>query len=96
MLNLVTGWETSPDELKLTAKRIVTAKKLLNIRLGWTKAEDTLPKRFLSEGLPAGMSPGAMLPRERLEAMIQAYYHERGWNSEGVPTEETMEELGLR
>lgn len=95
MLNLVTGWDATPEELQLTAKRIVTAKKQLNIRWGWTMAEDTLPKRFLSEGLPAGLSPGAVLPRERLDAMIQAYYHERGWNAEGVPTEETIRQLGL-
>jgi aldehyde:ferredoxin oxidoreductase len=95
MLNLVTGWDTTPEELKKTAKRIVTAKKLLNMRWGWTRAEDTLPKRFLSEGLPAGMSPGAALPRERLDAMIAAYYAERGWDAEGRPTPETIRELGL-
>ncbi len=96
MLNLVTGWDTTPEELKHTARRIVTAKKLLNIRWGWTKAEDTLPKRFLTEGLPAGMSPGAVLPRARLEAMIQEYYRERGWNTDGIPTAETIRELGLQ
>lgn len=96
MLNLVTGWDTTAEGLRTTAKRIVTMKKLINIRWGWTKAEDTLPKRFLSEGLPAGMSPGAALPRERLEGMIQAYYKERGWDADGVPTMETLKDLGIK
>jgi aldehyde:ferredoxin oxidoreductase len=95
MLNLVTGWQTTPEQLQQTAKRIVTMKKLINIRWGWTKAEDTLPSRFLSEDLPAGLSPGATLPRERLETMIQAYYKERGWDGEGVPTTETIRSLDL-
>jgi aldehyde:ferredoxin oxidoreductase len=84
LLRLVTGWDVTTDELRATAKRIVTAKKRFNEREGWTPAEDTLPERFLSEGLPAGTAPGATLPRERLRAMIAAYYKERGWNEDGT------------
>ena len=89
LLSLVTGWDVTAEELHATARRIVTAKKLYNQREGWTPAEDTLPKRFLSEGLPAGANGSAMLPRERLEAMIQAYYRGRGWDEGGrVPREQ--------
>src|SRR5438105_12857617 len=54
LLAPVTGWDVTADELRTVARRIVTAKKLFNVREGWTPAEDTLPKRFLSEGLAAG------------------------------------------
>jgi aldehyde:ferredoxin oxidoreductase len=84
LLNRVTGWDTTVDELRQTAQRIVTAKKLFNVREGWTAAEDTLPARFLSEGLPDGAAPGATLPRERLQAMVRAYYRARGWSDEGA------------
>src|SRR3954468_5569419 len=70
MLRLVTGWDVTADELHDTARRIVAAKKLFNQREGWTPAEDTLPKRILSEGLPAGLGPGACLPAERLREMV--------------------------
>src|SRR5438874_11612695 len=63
----VTGWDVSADELRTTAQRIVAAKKLYNIREGWAAGEDTLPKRFLSQGLPDGA--GALLPKERLLEM---------------------------
>src|SRR5437879_11627413 len=53
LLRRVTGWDVTADELRTAAKRIVTAKKLFNQREGWTAAEDTLPRRFLSEGLQA-------------------------------------------
>src|SRR5207244_3617703 len=62
LLARVTGWDVTADELRTAARRIVTAKKLYNIREGWTPAEDTLPRRFLSEGLPAGAAASAVLP----------------------------------
>jgi aldehyde:ferredoxin oxidoreductase len=83
------------DELRQTARRIVTAKKLYNVREGWTPAEDTLPRRFLSEGLPDGASPGAALPRERLEAMVRAYYAGRGWTEDGCVPSTQVVQLGL-
>ncbi|MBI1913380.1 MAG: aldehyde ferredoxin oxidoreductase family protein [Planctomycetes bacterium] len=92
LLRSVTGWELTADELRTAARRIITAKKLYNIREGWTAAEDTLPKRFLSEGLPAAGGATAMLPRERLQAMIAAYYEARGWARDGrVPAEQVGE-----
>src|SRR5205085_11769425 len=49
LLNLVTGWDVDADELERTAQRIVLAKRMFNLREGWTRAEDWLPDRFLSE-----------------------------------------------
>src|SRR5437588_8373310 len=63
LLQRVTGWEVSAAELRATARRIVTLKKLYNLREGWTPAEDTLPERFLAEGLPSGAAREARLPR---------------------------------
>jgi aldehyde:ferredoxin oxidoreductase len=95
LLRHVTGWDVTADELRQTARRIVTAKKLFNQREGWTAAEDTLPKRFLSEGLPSGVTAGATLPRERLETMVRAYYAARGWDDAGRVPESVVAELRL-
>jgi aldehyde:ferredoxin oxidoreductase len=94
LLAQVTGWDLTADELRATARRIVTAKKLYNLREGWTAAEDTLPKRFLSEGLPAAGAE-AVLPRERLQEMIQAYYAARGWKEDGTVPHGLHDALGL-
>src|SRR5262249_51185831 len=89
LLARVTGWEVTADELRTVAQRIITAKKLYNLREGWTADEDTLPERFLSQASPRGASAGAVLPRERLQEMIQAYYAARGWDRTGrVPSEQ--------
>ena len=95
LLSLVTGWDLSGAELRSTARRIVTAKKLFNVREGWTTAEDTLPRRFLAENLPSGASAGAVLPPERLREMIEAYYEARGWGSDGGVPPAQVHELDL-
>jgi aldehyde:ferredoxin oxidoreductase len=95
LLSRVTGWDVTAAELCTAARRIVTAKKLYNLREGWTPAEDTLPRRFLSEGLPDGASAGALLPRQRLQEMIQAYYAARGWDCEGRVPREVLKSLQL-
>lgn len=95
MLRLVTGWDVTVEELQRTAERIVTARKYYNILQGWTPAEDTLPKRFLSEALPDGASRGAALSTERLQQQIVLYNRARGWSDEGWIPEEQLRSLGL-
>jgi aldehyde:ferredoxin oxidoreductase len=95
LLASITGWNVSAEELRQTARRIVTTKKLFNMREGWTAVEDTLPRRFLTEGLPSGVAAGATLPRERLDEMIQAYYRGRGWTSAGAVPDSIVRELSL-
>jgi aldehyde:ferredoxin oxidoreductase len=95
LLRRVTGWDVTGDEMRQTARRIVTLKKLFNIREGWTAAEDTLPKRMLSEGLPPAAGPEASLPAERLREMVAAYYRERGWDDRGHVPDCQIDDLGL-
>jgi aldehyde:ferredoxin oxidoreductase len=87
MLSAVTGWDMDPDELARVGERVVTIKKLFNVREGWTRAEDTLPDRFLEEPLEGGPVTAA-LSRPALDRMIASYYRARGWDERGlVPTE---------
>jgi aldehyde:ferredoxin oxidoreductase len=81
MLRLVTGWDATADELRATARRIVDAKKLFNIRAGWTPAEDTLPERFFTQ--PLADDATASLDRGQFRAAIAAYNTARGWTPEG-------------
>ncbi|HLW68192.1 MAG TPA: aldehyde ferredoxin oxidoreductase C-terminal domain-containing protein, partial [Gemmataceae bacterium] len=95
LLRHVTGWDVTAEELHRTARRIVSAKKLYNVREGWTRAEDTLPARFLSEELSVNGDSAAILPRARLDAMIEAYYEARGWTQSGGVPAALARELGL-
>ncbi|MCH7988382.1 MAG: aldehyde ferredoxin oxidoreductase family protein [Planctomycetes bacterium] len=95
MLHLVTGWETTSEELRNTAQRIVTAKKWYNIQQGWTPCEDTLPSRFLSEPLTDGANAEATLTKDTLQSLIETYNLSRGWSSDGWVNEQQIAELGL-
>jgi len=95
MLQLVTGATVSVSELKATARRIVTIRKLFNIRQGWQPEEDTLPERFFSEPLPAGLDSHAVLNKEQLDRLIQAYNLARGWSAEGWVSSDLQTELEL-
>jgi aldehyde:ferredoxin oxidoreductase len=77
MLRSVTGWDVTADELRETARRIVSAKRQFNLLAGWTQAEDTLPERFLNTPLPN--DPAASLSRERLDDLVTEYHRQRGW-----------------
>jgi aldehyde:ferredoxin oxidoreductase len=81
MLSAVTGWDVSAEELREIGRGIVDARKRVNIREGWTRAEDTLPPRLLVEA-PDERQPN-VLPRARLDAMIADYYRLRHWDDMG-------------
>ena len=93
MLRLTAGWDVDREELSMTARRIVTAKKLFNMRAGWTAAEDTLPERFFQSPLPEDAQ--ARLSREGLQAAIAAYYETRGWSDQGLPESDLLRRLEL-
>jgi aldehyde:ferredoxin oxidoreductase len=78
LLASVTGWDMDADELHDIARGIVAAKHAFNRREGWTRAEDTLPERLLDVPLTLPSGREAALSRERLEAMVDAYYRTRG------------------
>jgi aldehyde:ferredoxin oxidoreductase len=43
LLRAVTGWDVDAQELRVTARRIVLAKRAFNAREGWTRSDDGLP-----------------------------------------------------
>jgi aldehyde:ferredoxin oxidoreductase len=95
LLSAVSGWDVDAEELEQTAKRITLAKRAFNAREGWTRADDGLPERFLSEPLEVASGRAASLTPERLDAMIQGYYAARGLDAAGMPRDEQLADLRL-
>lgn len=95
LLRAVTGWDLTADELRQAARRIVITRKWFNEREGWTPAEDTLPRRFLSEPLRQGASAGATLSPARLAEMIEAYNLHRGFTPDGHVPEGLRRTFGI-
>jgi len=80
------------NALLKTGERIWTIEKLFNLREGKSRADDTLPKRLLDNALQHGLSKGYKI---EFEPLLNEYYKIRGWNEEGVPGLEKLNELGL-
>ncbi|MCK5560227.1 MAG: aldehyde ferredoxin oxidoreductase family protein [Thermoplasmata archaeon] len=95
LLEVVTGFKFTEDELMTIGERLTNLKRLFNLREGITRKDDKLPKRILSEPIPEGVSKGHYIKPEEAEMMIGDYYRVRGWDEEGVPTEAKLEELGI-
>src|SRR6266566_1227702 len=95
LLSAVTGWEVSGGELRETARRIIMAKRVYNIREGWRPEDDWLPDRLLNEPLTLPSGRVATLTADRLRAMIGSYYKMRGLDPEGRPYPATVDDLGL-
>ena len=91
----LTGWSTSPEDLRLAGERINNLKKLFNIREGWTPEDDTLPPRVFQEALETGVVKGIGLTRSDLDMMISGYFRARGWTDEGLVPERKVEELEI-
>ncbi|MBN2324570.1 MAG: aldehyde ferredoxin oxidoreductase family protein [Spirochaetes bacterium] len=91
MLNIITGWKMTKEEFLKTGERIYNLKRLYNVREGITRKDDTLPPRILNN--PRGGGSGDNIPV--LNIMLRDYYRERGWDEFGIPTQETVERLGI-
>ena len=95
LLSSVTGWAVGGAELRRTARRIVLAKRVYNLREGWRPADDWLPERLLSEPLRLASGREAGLTPVRLRAMIDAYYAARGLDDQGQPGPAQLTDLRL-
>ena len=86
------GEQFTTEELEKIGERIWNMEREFNNAAGFTKADDSLPKRLLTEPAKTGPAKGKV---NMLAEMLPKYYAARGWDAEGVPTAETRERLSL-
>jgi len=92
IVNSALDWDVKPEEFVEAGDRFFQLKRLINSRLGASAADDGLPKRFREEPRPSGEAAG-VLPD--MELMLPVYYGLRDWGSDGRPSLERLERLGL-
>lgn len=95
IVNLVTGWNLTVEELEKAGERIYNLERLINIKRSRNRKNDTLPYRVMHEPIPDGPAKGRYCPQEDLDAMLDRYYALRGWDQNGIPTDRKLSELGL-
>jgi aldehyde:ferredoxin oxidoreductase len=92
LLNSVAGFGFTHEKMLKTGERIWNLERMFNLRAGFTKEDDTLPRRLLEEPAPRGPGKGHVV---ELAGMLEEYYRIRGWDENGVPTEEKLRDLEL-
>ena len=92
LTNAAVGTDWSMDDLLRCGERSWNLKRLINLRLGLTPADEKLPK-LLRQPLPDGGQEGNL---PDIPAMLDEYYAASGWDrATGRPTQEKLAELGL-
>ncbi|MHA1746895.1 MAG: aldehyde ferredoxin oxidoreductase family protein [Promethearchaeota archaeon] len=91
LLSSVTGWTITDGDILTIGERIYNTQRLIMEKMGF-KGQDNLPPRLLKEPVVAGVSKGEIC---ELDKMLPEYYKLRGWDSEGVPSKEKVEELRI-
>jgi len=92
MLSALTGVTYTVEEFLKIGERIWNNERMWNLDNGYTADDDTLPSRLLEEPIKTGPAKGEV---NRLGEMLPEYYSLRGWDENGVPTAEKLEELSL-
>ena len=79
-----TGIDMDEDKLSQAAKRYRTLVRAINISRGMRRKDDKPPKNHWKKRFP-----------ELEKELLDTYYEFKGWNSDGIPTKESLDELGL-
>jgi aldehyde:ferredoxin oxidoreductase len=95
IVEAITGWQTTADEVMAWGARRMHLLRIYNLREGLTAADDDLPDRFFEDPIDVGRFSGVRLDREAFHTMIAAYYDAMGWDEAGVPTATTRAASGL-
>jgi len=90
-----TGLSLTAAELLTVGERVYNLARAFNVREGFTREHDHLPKRVLEEPIPEGPSAGDRVSYEELQAMLDDYYQARGWTRAGVPLKAKLVSLDL-
>jgi aldehyde:ferredoxin oxidoreductase len=96
LYSLVTGTETTPEQIRAAGERITNIAKLINTREGLTRKDDTLPWKVMNQPIQDdGPAKGAVVTQDELDLLLDDYYTARGWNVDGVPTNTKLQELAM-
>jgi benzoyl-CoA reductase subunit BamB len=78
------GIDMDEDKLTDAARRYRTLVRAINIRRGMRRKDDKPPENHWKKRFP-----------ELEKELLDTYYRFKGWNNEGIPTKESLDELGL-
>jgi len=96
MLQAVTGWAATVEELLEVGERRLNMMRVFNAREGIDSKHDTLSVKFFQKALKGGPSDGWKIDKAEWDAARDEYYRQCGWDiKSGIPERPTLERLDL-
>jgi aldehyde:ferredoxin oxidoreductase len=94
LLETASGIKISEEAFVEKGEMIWNMERYFNVKSGMSRKEDWLPERCF-EPLTDIKEPFKPLTKEDVNTMLDEYYALRGWDENGVPTEETLDRLAI-
>ena len=89
------GIEFTLEELLKLSNDVYNLTRAINIRLGLTRDDDRPPDRVFNDPIKTGPHAGKVLNRDEFREILDIYYQRRGWDMDGIPTDETLKASDL-
>jgi aldehyde:ferredoxin oxidoreductase len=81
----VTGNEVSLEQLLERSDDIFNLTRLINIKLGMNRKDDSLPYKVWANPPLTGPNAGKVIDRQYFQKLLSLYYRKRGWDENGIP-----------
>jgi aldehyde:ferredoxin oxidoreductase len=97
LLEAMTGVKRTWEDLEKTGERIWNLTRLYWMREieGFGREWDQPAPRFYEDAPATGATAGQITKYEDVQRLLEMYYEQRGWDSDGHPTPATLERLNL-
>jgi aldehyde:ferredoxin oxidoreductase len=92
LFEAVSAIPMSPADFLKAGDRIHVLERHMNCREGISRKDDTLPDRLLKEPREEDLKKRTV----PLEKMLDKYYKLRGYDANGIPTADTLKNLGIQ
>ena len=96
LLVAATGFKEfgDPAYVEKVGERTLCLERCFNVREGFNRKDDTLPKRMRTEPLKnAGPATGQIY--KNLDGLLDEFYDALGYTRQGIPSEAKLKELGM-
>jgi aldehyde:ferredoxin oxidoreductase len=87
----VTGHDVSLEKLLELSNDVYDLTRLINIKLGAGRKDDSLPYKVHSSPALTGPNAGKVIDEEHFQKLLSQYYQKRGWNEDGTLSDDAEE-----
>lgn len=96
MFKAMTGGDMDKEKIWNIGKKIVNFEKAFNtVHAGFSREDDTLPKRIMEQPLSLGPYKGEYMDSGKFQIMLDEYYSKHGWNTiTGMQEAAYLKEMG--